>query len=272
MREVLKTVEMRRQLLLRGAAEDLTTEQLLKIWRVFEEGAILAARIANTVFLPVAQATGAEVEKGRAYAAEAEADTRAGRYGDALRNRVMAVVANPQDADSREWITDLGFALQEVEIEDPLAETRGSIVVAFLEELEKEPQLLAAYAEAVGEDDDITLAVDAAGVEEGVALVRIEHVLRNAGLDPTTVPDVVLVAMDAANAKSQAKAIKVELERRAEAEHPLGSAAFGRRVLHRALQVGLVDVEPCEPPALFGSKKVRNIPLSLLRPRSAWAS
>ena len=216
-REVLKTVEMRRQLLLRGAAEDLTTEQLLKIWRVFEEGAILAARIANTVFLPVAQATGAEVEKGRAYAAEAEADTRAGRYGDALRNRVMAVVANPQDADSREWITDLGFALQEVEIEDPLAETRGSIVVAFLEELEKEPQLLAAYAEAVGEDDDITLAVDAAGVEEGVALVRIQHVLRNAGLDPTTVPDVVLVAMDAANAKSQAKAIKVELERRADA-------------------------------------------------------
>jgi hypothetical protein len=90
-------------------------------------------------------------------------------------------------------------------------------VVAFLDELEKEPQLLAAYAEAVGADDDITLAIDAAEVEEGVALARVQQVLVVAGVDLTTVPDALLVGKGAANATSPTKAIKVELERRADA-------------------------------------------------------
>jgi hypothetical protein len=217
-REVLKAVQMRRQLLLRGAAADLTTEQLITVWRVFEQAAAHTASIANTVFLPLAPVTDAEAETGRAYAVEAEAATCAGHYDDALRGRVMAVAANPWDADSREWITDLvSFALQNVEIEDPLAQARGSIVLAFLDELESEPQLLAAYAEVVGEDDDITLAIDAAEVEEGVALARVQQVLVLAGVDLTTVPDALLVGKGAANAKIPTKAIKVELERRADA-------------------------------------------------------
>jgi hypothetical protein len=104
-----------------------------------------------------------------------------------------------------------------VETEDPLAEARGSIVVAFLDELEKEPQLLAAYAEAVSEDDDITLAIDATEIEEGTALARIQRVLVDAGLDPTAVPDALLVPKGAASAESPGKAIQVELERRADA-------------------------------------------------------
>ena len=130
----------------------------------------------------------------------------------------MAVAANPWDADSREWITDLAsFALLEVEFKDPLAEARGSIVVAFLDELETEPQLLVAYAEAVGDDDDITLAIDAAEVDESAAVARIQHVLVSAGLDLTTVPDAVLVARSDRNAKRPTKAVKVDLERRADA-------------------------------------------------------
>jgi hypothetical protein len=104
----LKSAEMRRQLVLHAAAEKLTTEQLSTIWRVFEGAAVHTARIANTVFLPLVHATDLEAEQGRAYVAEAEAATRAGRYENALRNRVMAVFANPWDGDSREWITDLG--------------------------------------------------------------------------------------------------------------------------------------------------------------------
>jgi hypothetical protein len=232
-RELLKAVQMRRQLLLRGAAEKLTTEQLVTVWRVFEQAAAHTVSIANTVFLPLAPATDEETETGRAYAAEAEAATRDGRYDDALRNRVMAVAANPWDADSREWITDLAaLALLDPEIEDPLAQARGSIVVAFLDELESEPQLLAAYAEVVGQEDDITLAIDAAEVEEGFALSRVQQVLVAARLDHTTVPDALLVAKNAANARSPTKAIKIELERRADAlltRRParLGVQAYG---------------------------------------------
>jgi hypothetical protein len=243
-REVLKAVQMRRQLLLRGAAEELSTEQLVKVWRVFEQAAAHTVSIANTVFLPLAPATDEEAETGRAYAAEAEAATRNGRYDDALRNRVMAVAANPWDADSREWITDLGsFALLDAEIEDPLAQARGSIVLAFLDELESEPQLLAAYAEVVGQEDDITLAIDAAEVEEGFALARVQQVLAAARLDHTTVPDALLVAKSAANAKSPTKAIKIELERRADAlltRRParLGVQAYGPERVEK-LKAGL---------------------------------
>ena len=232
-REVLKAVQMRRQLLLRGAAEELTTEQLVTVWRVFEQAAAHTVSIANTVFLPLAPATDEEADTGRAYAAEAEAATRSGRYDDALRNRVMAVAANPWDADSREWITDLAaVALVDAEIEDPLAHARGTIVVAFLDELESEPQLLAAYAEVIGPDEDITLAIDAAEAEEGFALARVQHVLAAAGLDHTTVPDALLVAKSAANAEKPTKAIKIELERRADAlltRRParLGLQAYG---------------------------------------------
>lgn len=216
-REVLKAVQMRRQLLLRGAAEELTTQQLVMIWRVFEQAAAHTASIAQSVFLPLVPATEAEVERGRAYAAEAQAATRAGRYDDALRNRVMAVTANPWDADSREWVIDLcAFALQEVEIEDQLADAHGPIVLAFLDELEKEPQLLAAFAGAFGADDDITLVVDAAEVEEGLALARVQQVIARAGVDLTAV-HALLVAKEPANANIPAKAVKVELERRADA-------------------------------------------------------
>ncbi len=214
-REVLKAVQMRRQLLLRGAAEELTTEQVVMVWRVFEQAAAHTATIAQTVFLPLIHATEAEVERGRAYAAQAESATLTGRYEEALRNRVMAVAANPWDADSREWILDLGgFALQNAEIEDHLTEARGSIVLAFLDELEKEPQLLAAYAGVVGAEDDITLVVDATDVEEEVALARVQRVIGAASVDTATMPDALLVGKDA---KAPGKAVKVELERRADA-------------------------------------------------------
>jgi len=214
-REVLKAVQMRRQLLLRGAGDELTTEQLLMVWRVFEQAAAHTASIAQSVFLPLMPATEAEVERGHAYAAQAESATRAGRYQDALRSRVMAVAANPWDAESREWILDLSaFALTDAEIEDHLTEARGSVVLAFLEELEKEPQLLAAYAGVVGADDDITLVVDATEVEEAAALARVQQVIGQSGVDAATMPDALLVGRDA---KAPGKSLKVELERRADA-------------------------------------------------------
>lgn len=229
-REVLKAVQMRRQLLLHGADAQLTTEQLVMVWRVFEQAAAHTASIAQSVFLPLIPATDAEAERGRAHAAEAEAATRAGRYDDAVRNRVMAVAANPWDADSRQWLLDLcTFVLQEVELEDPLAEARGAIVLAFLDELEKEPQLLTAYAGVVGPDDDITLVVDAAGIAEDVALRRVQQVITRSDVDLDVMPDALLVGKEAAGAKTPTKAVQVELERRADALLSRRPARLGLR-------------------------------------------
>jgi hypothetical protein len=150
-------------------------------------------------------------------------------------------------------LTDLGtFALTDITIADELADARGSIVVAFLDELEREPQLLAAYAEVVGPDDDITLAVDATDIEEGAALRRIQGIIARSGVAVDRMPDALLVAkptVDMSNIDDPdrgarvAKAIKIDVERRADAlltRRParLGTQAYSPDRLDE-LQAGL---------------------------------
>lgn len=232
-REVLKSVQMRRQLLLRGAAERLATAQALKVWQVAEQTTVYASSLAKTLFLPLPAVTEAEAARAREYAAEADRATRAGRFEEALRYRVLALAADPWDAESREWLIELGeFALEDLEIPDHLADARRSIVLAFLDELEREPQLLAAYASVVGPDDDITLAVAATDVGERAALGRVERLIAAAGVALDRMPDALLVAAEPEDGIVPAAAVRVELERRAHAllsRRPprLGLAAYG---------------------------------------------
>ena len=217
-REVLKSVQMRRQILLHGADEQLTTAQLLTVWQVAEQSAAHASSLARSVFLPLPQVTPAESQRSRIHAAEAERETRAGRFEQALRERVMALAADPWDAESREWVIELGeFALKDVTIPDHLGEARSAIVLSFLEELEREPQLLTAYAGVVGPEDDVTLAVDATDIEEQVALGRIAQVINRSGVALDRVPDALLVGAELASSGVPAAAIRVELARRADA-------------------------------------------------------
>jgi hypothetical protein len=211
-REVLKAVQMRRQLLIRGGADGLTTRELVTAWRTFEEGAAHTAGLANSVFLPLIPASEDERAAARRHAAAAEEATRGGEYDRALRERLLAVANDPWDADSREWIADLAPSVfAEHELPDPLADARGRIVLSFLSELEKEPHLLGAYAEAIGPEDDVSLVVEAIGVSEQEALNRAQALIGALAADPATLPDVLLVT------EEPEKLVRLELERRADA-------------------------------------------------------
>jgi hypothetical protein len=233
-REVLKSVQMRRQLLLRGAADRLTTEQALAVWQVAEQTTVYASSLARSVFLPLPQVTEAESARAREHAAQADRATRDGRFEEALLHRVLALAADPWDAESREWLAELGeFALEDLAVPDHLTQARSSIVLAFLDELEREPQLLSAYADVVGPEDDITLAVAAVDVEERAALGRVQQVIGAAGVALDRMPDALLVAAEPANGKVPAAAVRVELERRADA-----------LLSRRPARLGLVAYEP----------------------------
>lgn len=211
-REVLKAVQMRRQLLMRGAADVVTTRELLAAWRSLEGGATHTARLAGTVFLPLPELTPEERDAGARHAAAAVAATRAGQWEQALRERILAVVHDPWDADSREWIADLlEAAFYDGPPPQPLEGARSRVVLSFLTELEAEPQMLAAYVEQIDEGDDMTLAIDGAGLPEADALARLQLVLERVGLGLDGLPDVLLVAQE------PRKLVTLELESRADA-------------------------------------------------------
>lgn len=68
---------------------------------------------------------------------------------------------------------DLGAALALAALSLPPLDVRNRVIAAQASELAREPDLLAAYAEAFGEHDDVTLLVDA----RGWSLQRIEDEL-----------------------------------------------------------------------------------------------
>jgi len=235
-RETCKTAEMRRQMLIHGGGEFLTERELFNAWQAWENSGRVAVTQAHSAYLPLKSSTDEELELGRRYAAEAQQATLDGDLVQALRLRVRALACDPLDSDSRQWVHDLAFlalpapgeatgederqnqrqlielgATSSAPLEgDPLADTRGFITLAYLDELITEPQLLAAYASVVSEADDATLAISAVGSGDERALAAISAIAERIGLDLEHLPDVLLVT-------EGGPAAKVELERRAHA-------------------------------------------------------
>lgn len=81
----------------------------------------------------------------------------------------------------------------------PLAvdERRGFAVAAFADELLERPDLLAAYARSVGEDDDVTLLIWGPGQSPESTLATAEQAIVAAGLDDARLPDIALLPFPA---------------------------------------------------------------------------
>jgi hypothetical protein len=82
----------------------------------------------------------------------------------------------------------------------PLDDARAFVTVAFADELAAHPDLLSSYAEAIGPDDDATLAVHALGRDEGEVVGALLEALAAAGVDPETGPDLLVLNQPAAEA------------------------------------------------------------------------
>jgi hypothetical protein len=74
--------------------------------------------------------------------------------------------------------------------------TRSATTLAFPDELIERPELLRAYADSYGPDDDATLLLWSPGVDERALLALAEQAIELAGLAPEDVPDVLLVPLE----------------------------------------------------------------------------
>jgi len=72
-------------------------------------------------------------------------------------------------------------------------ETRGFTVAGFVDELHERPELLRAFADAFGPDDDASLVLWGPGYGPDALIASIEHASAAAGVDPDALPDVLLL-------------------------------------------------------------------------------
>jgi hypothetical protein len=213
-RESCKTAEMRRQILVHGGGAPLDEKTLIIAWQAWENSGRVAVSQASSAYVPLIDSTEAEREQGSRHAAAAERATLDGDLHLALRERISALACNPLDSVSRQWVHDLAWLATPEKVqplhEDPLVDARRFVTLAYAEELLAEPQLLSAYASAIREDDDATLAVAAVGLSNERAVGAIMAAADRVGLNPAELPDVLLVTQGG-------PAVSVELERRAHA-------------------------------------------------------
>jgi hypothetical protein len=208
------TAQMRRQILVHGLGEHLSEKDLLLAWQCWENSGRVAVGQAGSAYVALTPSTDAELAQGVEHGRVADQALLAGDLRRALRERIAALACNPLDTPSRQWVHDLAWVADPDSnpglTEDPLAGTRRFLTLAQADELISDPQLLAAYASVVGEDDDATLVVAAVGLADNRAVNAIADTAQRAGLDLDALPDVVIVTRGGA-------AARVELERRAHA-------------------------------------------------------
>lgn len=77
----------------------------------------------------------------------------------------------------------------------PLDDTRTFTVAAFAEELRERPELLAAYAERFGPEDDATLAIWGPGASDEALLSTVQGAIAASGVDESRLPDILLLPL-----------------------------------------------------------------------------
>jgi hypothetical protein len=213
-REFCKTTEMRRQLLIHGAATYLNLEQLVTAWQAWEYTGREAAWRAQSVYVPIVTGTEAEREQGKRHVAAADEAMGAQDLLTALRERITALACDPYDTASRQCVEDLTWVVDALggspAKDEPLTGARRFVTLAYLDELVDEPELLSTYASVVGDHDDATLAVAAIGLGDDLAVKTIMSTADRAGLSVGELPDVLLLTQGGAAAQTA-------LERRANA-------------------------------------------------------
>lgn len=231
-RETLKCAEVRRQLLIRGAADHLSDSELLAAWQAWEGAGLTAVSQAGSAYVSLPASSDEERSMAAAHIAAAERAIHDGEPARAFRERLLAVACDPYDVRSREWLHDLAWVAKDDDADadetptiDPLADARGFVTLAYLDEIVAEPQILGIYANVVSADADATLAVAATGLGQSRALRLVHHAASELGLDLDQLPDVLLVA-------DGGQRMKLELERRADALLTRRAGNLGKPILH----------------------------------------
>jgi hypothetical protein len=194
LRELRKGLALQRWFLRRVTAGEMTLSELEQCWDAFERLAGEALAVAGTPFVALVEATTDDVEEAAALADDARSRLASGSsLHEALATAVRGAAADPFSDAARGALIAVRAALPHGVGPYPLRGARPLVVCLDADDVVRDPGILAACAAALGDLDDVTIAVDASTFDAEEAAARISALAEELGLADDPRLDLALV-------------------------------------------------------------------------------
>jgi hypothetical protein len=211
LRELRKGLALQRWFLRRVTAEEMTVSELEQCWDAFARLAGEALEVAGTPFVRLVEVTADDAREAQELAAEAHAqlaegappETSAstepgvrlddGALHEALAAAVRAAAADPFSDAARGVLNAIRAAVPDGVGPSPLRGARPLVACLDADDIVRDPGILAACAAALGDLDDVTIAVDASTFNAEEAAARISALAEELGLADDPRLDLALV-------------------------------------------------------------------------------
>jgi hypothetical protein len=222
LRELRKGLGLQRWFLRRVQAGDMPVGDLERCWDAFARLAAEALEVAGTPFVALVEVTAEDAREAEALAAEALAHLAGGGrlaeaacsplaasavaaepapasapatapLAEALAAAVRAAAADPLSDRARGALNAVRAALPDGVGPHPLRGARRLVACLDADDVVRDPAVLAACAAALGDLDDVTIAVDASSFDAEEAAARISALAEEHGLADDPRLDLALV-------------------------------------------------------------------------------
>lgn len=162
----------------------LSADECELVWRGVEEHARRVLAAAGSFFATLVAAEVLNRTESARHAQLAQRASASGDHAEACRLLLRALAFDPYDPDTASAFRAAAAQARTASREpDPLAGARRHVVVAAAEELLEDDQMLSAYAAAMAGVAEVTLAVDATGLDERAAAEALQSLVGRCGLD-----------------------------------------------------------------------------------------
>lgn len=194
LRELRKGLRLQRWFLRRVEAGDVPIDELERAWDAFERLATEAFDAAGTPFVELVAVSDADRSEARTLAARARDLLTAGDVHAALAVAIRGAAADPPSDDVRHTLQRVRAATGPDGVgPQPLRGARALVACVDGDDVVRDPTLLRACADALGDLDDVTIAVDAIAYDAQEAAGRISAIADEQGFADDPRLDLALV-------------------------------------------------------------------------------
>jgi hypothetical protein len=194
LRELRKGLRLQRWFLRRADAAALAVAELERCWDAFARLAQEALDAAGTPFVALVDVSEDDRAEARALAAQASELLAAGALPEALAAAVRGAAADPAADDVRGTLMAVRAAVGPDGVgPQPLRGARPLVACLDADDVVRDPGLLGACADALGDLPDVTLAVDAVAFDAQQAATEIAGLADEQGFGDDPRLDLALV-------------------------------------------------------------------------------
>jgi hypothetical protein len=190
LRELRKGLALQRWFLRRVTAEEMTVSELEQCWDAFTRLASEALEVAGTPFVGLVEVTADDARE-----AQSSLDARGASMDlhEALALAVRGAAADPFSDAARGALNAIRATVPDGVGPYPLRGARPLVACLDADDVVRDPGILAACAAALGDLDDVTIAVDASTFDAEEAAARISALADELGFAEDPRLDLALV-------------------------------------------------------------------------------